>query len=171
MPQVHAITAANRFIQLGIANGNLIDPMKLQKLVYIAHGWSLAKVGTGMIRESVEAWPYGPVVPSLYTTFKNYRSSNIDAPVVFYESQRSFNAVDEQNIEGVWDEYRKWTAIQLSMLTHEKGSAWDLTRKISGHGGPYSSPTIPASLIRDEFQRRLQGSGSLSAPGGQTTSS
>ena len=80
MSTVSALAVANQFIQLGIADGRPVDPMKLQKLVYIAEGWSLVKRHETFLRENVEAWPYGPVVPQLYTAFKSYRAANIDRP-------------------------------------------------------------------------------------------
>ncbi len=54
-------------------------------------------------------------------------------------------------IEAVWSKYRPYSAIQLSMFTHEPGYAWDLTMK---EFGPFS--VIPNALIRDEFIRRKQ---------------
>lgn len=152
MPVVDAIVAANRFIELGNADGNPIDPMKLQKLVYIAHGWSLAEDDSPLIREQVEAWPYGPVVPSLYSAFKSYRSANIEAPVPVPPVFPQIDNASGEVVNRVWGKYGHWTAIQLSMLTHEQGYAWDLARKAAEPWN--SSPIIPNSFIRDEFLRR-----------------
>src|SRR5215510_7158653 len=59
--------AANWFLDLG----QPLTPMKLQKLVYFAHGWSLALTGVPLIKDAVEAWRYGPVIPALYHEFKH----------------------------------------------------------------------------------------------------
>lgn len=57
---------ANYFIGAGVASGNPIDPVKLQRLIYFAHGWHLAIHGQPLIDERVEAWRYGPTAPSVY---------------------------------------------------------------------------------------------------------
>lgn len=68
---------ANFLIDLAQAEGQTLDPMKLQKLVYYAHGWYAGYTGERLINEEVEAWPYGPVIPSLYDEFKRYGSGKI----------------------------------------------------------------------------------------------
>src|SRR5258708_4237314 len=71
------LAAANFFLAKGLEDGVSIDPLKLQKLVYFAHGWHLAVTGKPLIDEYVEAWPYGPVIPSLYHRFKSYGADPI----------------------------------------------------------------------------------------------
>ena len=154
MSTVSALAVANQFIQLGIADGRPVDPMKLQKLVYIAEGWSLVKRHETFLRENVEAWPYGPVVPQLYTTFKSYRAANIDRPCTLPPNSPALETGDDALIREVWQQYRGLTAIELSMMTHEQGSAWDLARKAADPAD--ASPVIPPAFIRDEFQRRLR---------------
>lgn len=45
--------------------GNLgsVTAMKLEKLVYYCQGWHLAREGTLLFPEPIEAWREGPVVP------------------------------------------------------------------------------------------------------------
>jgi uncharacterized phage-associated protein len=72
------IAVANRFLQLSFAEKRPIDHMKLQKLVFFAHGYYLAasKLEAGdpvpLVDEYFEAWPYGPVSPRLYEEFKEF---------------------------------------------------------------------------------------------------
>ena len=51
--------------------------MKLQKLVYIAHGWHLGLFDGLLISERVEAWRWGPVIESLYHEFKEFAKQPI----------------------------------------------------------------------------------------------
>jgi len=141
---------ANEFLDLAKRDGELLDPMKIQKLVYLAHGWNLALRGEPLVRQEVEAWPYGPVISSLYQEFKKFRASPITERA---SSPKGENLSDNPRrlIEAVWKRYRQFSSIQLSMLTHESGFAWDLTIK---ERGPFS--VIPNELIRDEFVRRRQ---------------
>jgi len=152
-----AKTVANYFLDLAWRDGVPIDPLKLQKLVYLAHGWSLVLLKRPLIREPFEAWNYGPVVPSLYRAFQKFGASPITehAPE---EPMGNPYGLDDQTkslLDAVWGTYRKLNAIQLSMFTHEPGYAWDLTRR-NGHMFPWGSSPIPNELIANEFTRRQQ---------------
>ena len=51
-----AVAIANAFIDIGKQNNATdLTPMKLQKLVYFAHGWNLGATGRPLINEEVEA--------------------------------------------------------------------------------------------------------------------
>ena len=63
---------ANWFLDRADKDGKPLDPMKLQKLIYFAHGWHLALTSKPLINEHPEAWAYGPVIPSIYHRFKKY---------------------------------------------------------------------------------------------------
>jgi uncharacterized phage-associated protein len=142
---------ANGFLALARRDGEILDPMKIQKLVYLAHGWNLAFHGDPLIKQNVEAWRYGPVIPTLYHEFKKFRASPITENAPTPEDAEELSAGANALMEVVWGKYRPYSAIQLSMFTHEPGYAWDLTIK---ECGPYS--IIRNELIRDEFQRRRQ---------------
>lgn len=47
---------ANYFIEKSIESGNSVSPLQLIKLVYIAHGWTLALYKRPLINETVEVW-------------------------------------------------------------------------------------------------------------------
>jgi uncharacterized phage-associated protein len=142
---------ANDFLDLAKRDGEILDPMKIQKLVYLAHGWNLALHGSSLIKQEVEAWSYGPVIRRLYDEFKKYRASPITEKANVMKDVESPDENAKRLIEAVWSKYRPYSAIQLSMFTHEPGYAWDLTMK---EFGPFS--VIPNALIRDEFIRRKQ---------------
>ena len=74
-----ATTIANEFLRLANAQGNSVTHMKLQKLVYLAHGWHLALCdGATLINEQIEAWDHGPVIRALYAAFASYGRHIID---------------------------------------------------------------------------------------------
>lgn len=62
---------ANFFVKKAQEEQIPLTLMKIIKLVYIAHGWHLAHKKSPLISEPVEAWPYGPVVPSVYMPLSN----------------------------------------------------------------------------------------------------
>ncbi|QLH42366.1 MAG: DUF4065 domain-containing protein [Coxiellaceae bacterium] len=53
--------------------------MKLAKLIYVAHGWSLALNDVPLIDEAVQAWKFGPVIESVYHEFKHFGNDVINS--------------------------------------------------------------------------------------------
>ncbi len=119
--------------------------MHLIKLVYLCHGWLLALDDRPLIFEQVEAWRYGPVVPSIYHAYKFFGGSPIDVDTS--DRTGDFDDGQQQAIQFVDGTYGHLSAIQLSALTHRPGTPWDVTRRLYGIGYP-----IENSLIRNHFK-------------------
>src|SRR5262245_59991994 len=75
-----ADAVSNYFLIRADNEGRPITPMKLQKLMYFAHGWHLAldTSGDSLIAEDAQAWDYGPVFPHTYYEFKDFGNRPID---------------------------------------------------------------------------------------------
>lgn len=76
----NALAVANYFIEIAKREGKGITQLGLMKRVYIAHGFSLAIHHKSLLDprfDKVEAWKYGPVIPNVYHSFKQYRSNPI----------------------------------------------------------------------------------------------
>ena len=146
-----ARVVANYILDLGKKDCLPIFPLKMQKLVYLTHGWSLAFRGEPIIADEIQAWKYGPVVPKLYHAFKKYRASAIKEPAPVRATE--IDPDSKKLIDAVWNRYKAYTGVQLSALTHEPGYAWDLAMKTAN---PFFTPLISNTLIADEFARRRQ---------------
>src|SRR5437867_1299935 len=72
-----AETVANEFLRAAWQSGRTLTNMQLQKLVYIAHGYTLAMTHDPLIRQSVEAWRYGPVIRDLYRALQKYGAGQV----------------------------------------------------------------------------------------------
>lgn len=144
---------ANSFLQHDFINGKAsTTPMKLQKLVYLAHGWHLAIHDQPLIEEKFEAWPYGPVEQFLYHLFKQYRNSNITdyAKTWVNGEQKAFVVSSSKShftevFDKVVAKYSDFSALQLSALTHQEGTPWSIS-KAKGFS------EIPNDMIRDHFR-------------------
>lgn len=148
-----ATTIANELIRLATAEGRGLTPMQLVKLTYIAHGWSLALLGRPLIGDHVEAWKYGPVIPSLYQYVKQYGSAPVTSPipVTLFSRAQSLDATDEALVRDVYAKYGKLTGIQLSHLTHKPGTPWFNVFDPDGWG-----IQIPNELIQRHYQELAQ---------------
>lgn len=157
-----ARAVANTLLVIADEHGEQLDALKLQKLVYYAHGWSLALLGRPLIDEEIQAWQYGPVVASVYHEFKRFGrrpipelaadiadDGNLYTPII------SLSATEERHLlERVWQTYGRYSGVQLSNMTHEPGTpwrdAWDENREGLRFYG------IDNDLIRRRFLEKYQ---------------
>ena len=154
-----SITIANYFLRRGWDEQIGISPMKILKLVYIAHGWYLGALGEPLIRDRIMAWRYGPVIPALYHQIKQYGGNSITATIrsEFYSAnEEELDEVVRSFLDKIWERYRDSTAIELSSLTHQKGTPWDRVRARSPRAVRRSrSVVISDQIIEDYYRRRI----------------
>lgn len=134
--------------------------MQLVKLVYISHGWYLGLTGKPLINEAVEAWKYGPVIPSIYHSFKKYGNNSIteqelDIVGFSYVNTEIKDLNKMRFLDKVWDVYKQFNGPQLSTLTHENGTPWFITWHNNG-GQHQKSVTIPNDLIKDHYLIKIK---------------
>lgn len=126
--------------ETGAGDGS-ITPMQLLKLTYIAHGYMLGIHGKPLLDETVCAWQYGPVVPSVYHAVKDFRSNPVAAvpgamhPYPFSDDEKAIMAQVAQT-------YGKHNGIVLSAATHKPGTPWSITWEASGKSAPISNDLI-----------------------------
>jgi uncharacterized phage-associated protein len=164
---------ANEFLSIDGVLGS-VTPMKLQKLVYFAHGWHLALTDKPLVSESVQAWKYGPVFPTLYGEFRDVGGGLIDrlADEINFQTTDGdgFNftiyqprlEVDDkesdfakQLVGHIWRKIGSYSAVELSTLTHQPGTPWhDVASQFVG--GIPKAVKIPNALIRRYFKNQMQ---------------
>jgi len=155
-----AISIANYFVKKSLEDGCSLTPMKLVKLVYISHGWYLGLTEEPLLTEAVQAWRYGPVVPSVYHSFKKYYNFQITSLAVNGISKNDPLIVKDKEItkflDKIWEVYKNYTGLQLSTLTHQEGTPWYVTW--SSEGKNSRDVPIPNQLIRDYYIKKVNGS-------------
>lgn len=142
-----SITVTNRFLTLAQERHDSLTPMQILKLVYIAHGWTLGLYGHPLIREEVEAWQYGPVIPSLYNAVRKFRSRPVEGPLRGGGNEE-LNAIAADVVEQVYGIYGSLHGLALSRLTHAKGTPWEAIYMPGEFG-----LTIPNDIIEDHYER------------------
>jgi len=164
----NSLAVANNFIDLAINLGDKsVTPMKLQKLVYFAHGWHLAlsEQQVPLLSESVQAWKFGPVIRSIYHEFKDCGNEPIEkmAEVFSCDMDSRFNSmvpkIEPESesfalIKKIWEVYGKYTGVQLSNATHLPGTPWYITWEVNGGKNEHGA-IIPNNLIADFFKKQI----------------
>lgn len=155
-----AINIASFFLNKAEPKQNMTN-LQLQKLVYIAFGWHTVFVGENLYEDRIEAWRYGPVIPTLYYRFSTFENGPIktrtinDNITVFrpVDGEIEFPLVIEKDtfMDGfltlIFEEYMKKPAHELVDLTHGKATPWDKVY-VSG-----AKVEIPKALIKEYYGR------------------
>lgn len=138
--KTNALSVANYFIELAQKEQTPITQLGLMKRVYAAHGFSLALLGRSLLDErfdDVQAWKYGPVIPSVYHSFKSFKSNPITEKSIIMEWDDKRNEAkyitpeltDKEAktiVEMVWGRYKEYSDSQMVALTHKEGTPWAL---------------------------------------------
>ena len=148
---------------LARSDGDL-TPLHIIKLVYISHGYTLALKNKPLIGDRIEAWPYGPVIPALYHTFKQYGDDPI--PRLYYcrtelGSDQIINRMksligilqtETDILNKVQERYGELTGSQLIDITHMEGTPWSKCYV----KGQKSTP-IPNRIIKKHYKDLVNG--------------
>lgn len=160
-----AKAVANHFLSKYGKHG--ICPLKIQKLVYIAHGWYMAFHEDPLVAdEYAEAWRHGPVFPSLYHEFKHRGSLPITelaktVDLINGRLKRSTPQVAKSDmhvrelLDRIWEVYGKYSGIRLSNMCHQPESPWDQTRKDASRKRA-NNADIDDDLIREYYKDVLK---------------
>lgn len=136
----NALAVANYFIELAQKEGRPITLLGLIKRVYIAHGFSLAIFHKSLLDprfDRVEAWRYGPVIPCVYHSFKQFKANAIKEKTIVmnwneekclpeFHTPELIDEDAKKIVQMVWKRYAGMSDSQLVTLTHKKGSPWDV---------------------------------------------
>lgn len=117
-----------------------ISNLQLQKILYYIQK-DFLKRGERAFWEDIEAWQFGPVIPSVYYRFCSHGSMPIRFTYITDISRR-----DKVMIDKIVENKRKLNPWDMVDDTHKTNGAWD---KTFNHGLGDRS-TIPEELIIQE---------------------
>ncbi|GAB3869975.1 hypothetical protein GCM10029964_003450 [Kibdelosporangium lantanae] len=131
-----------------LARSGPVTTMKLQKLIYYCQAWHLVRTHQALFADRIEAWPQGPVVPSVYRRHRRrYSVSSWDAgnPDLLTASERD-------TVAWVLGKYGHMSAESLSKLTHIE-PPWRIAREESPGGK--GAEEIPQERLRYYYARQV----------------
>ena len=150
-----ALAVANYFIDAyqqrkESERGYPIDLLRLNKLVYISYGIIYGYLRKRLYADRIEAWRYGPVIPSVYHTFKHKGRSPITEPVKVPDEvcRLDENSAMESWLDGIMDIYSNESGVDLIERTHACGSPW--WRALRGREGE-KNVEIKKGVIEDHY--------------------
>lgn len=116
-------SVAKWFVARAMADGRPVTNLKLQKLMYYAHGFALARTGQPLLHEPLQAWDHGPVAPQAYRMFSDFKSEPIKLDVSVEQFAAELPGEVVQVLDDVWRAYGGYSAWNLREMTHAE-SPW-----------------------------------------------
>jgi uncharacterized phage-associated protein len=156
VPQFDPRAVANEFLKL---NGGPMNQMKLQKLVYMAHGWNLAINHEPLVSGRIEAWDGGPVMRVIWNHLRDFGLNTTDTlfgsgPNAPYVADMSSG--EAAIVSHVWSKYGQYTGVELSEMTHKSGTPWSNSYFGSGRNAPLYQPDIQQHFVELALAGRQQ---------------
>jgi len=142
-----------------------LSQLKLIKLVYVMYGWVLATLDRRLFDEPIQAWRFGPVIPSLYHEFKHFKAGPIKGRSIQLDVHEGINVLDMNIIEPriphddkalvilekAWDVYKHFPAMALVEKTHANGTPWSKHYQAGVH-----NIVIPDTEIKEHFLGKIE---------------
>ena len=146
-----ARSVTNYLIQKSVAGNSLLTPLQLNKIVYFCHGWMLGISSRPLFWQYVEAWRLGPVVADVYHSLKYFGGERVSTLVHAPRRETNFSAQEQAVMDRIYAHYSQFDGIQLSTMTHEPGTPWDITWREHGQ-----NHIISNDLIQRYFAARVK---------------
>lgn len=126
-----------------IKDGYPISNLQLQKILYYIQREFLHRFDRPAFTESIEAWPFGPVVPDVYYYFCGAGAMRIGVCSAPTDEMWSMSGDDRRIIDSIIESKRVLNPWDMVSETHKPGGAWDSVYR----GGYGNRETIPVSRI------------------------
>ncbi|EMX52731.1 TPA: Panacea domain-containing protein [Escherichia coli] len=130
-------------------HGDVMTPLKLQKMVFYADAWYMAlNGGQELIPDQFEAWVHGPVARELYSRFADYKWRPIDEEIQCPELSEEI----KKHLDEIYQVFGGYSAYELEQLTHQE-KPWLLARE----GVPADAPcrNVIDKKVTAEFYRSM----------------
>ncbi len=128
--------------------GKGISNLKLQKILYFIQAEFLVRTGKPIFNDSIEAWDFGPVVPSVYRKYRIYGGANI--PYYDGDVDFSFNSNDRDIMDDIINSCADLSASQLVEMTHKQDPWRDAY-------SDYRGKIISNESIKNYFSKVMNG--------------
>ena len=169
-----ATDIANFLVYLMSDSCDDLTNLKLNKILYYAQGHYLKNYGKPLFEDAIEAWPHGPVVHSVYHSYKCFNNQ----PITEYNEEKVSLIEDKVKsfLVDVARKYGRFTASTLRNMTHKPKSPWAETQEgeeitvqhIKDYFIKSEEPIVPLVInyTEEDFIGHRDSNGVLVLPGG-----
>lgn len=116
--EVNRIANALLRLAYNYEEDDLMTNLKLQKMLYYEQAYHLARFGTPLFEEEIEAWKYGPVIPAVYNRYASFQKQGI-----MPDLDLGLDFKDDSELElffKVYEAYGLYSAYGLMELSHRE---------------------------------------------------
>ncbi|HAH11768.1 MAG TPA: hypothetical protein DCL54_04600 [Alphaproteobacteria bacterium] len=163
-PPFDARAVANFLLDLASADQIPITQLQLYKIVYFCHGWYLAEHNRPLVWNIFEVWKHGPVIKVLRDNFEKFGSDPISVKATefdyekgqYFVSEASFSKEIVNHITAIYRIYAHISGLQLSLMTHEAGGAWDRIWNSRVPSGRFAMRIREHEILEDFIKLRAE---------------
>lgn len=105
-------------------NKESMSHKKLEKLLYLAYGYTFAILNRKLFDDKFYAYVHGPIVKAIYNQYQDYGLSEIGKINI----KPKFDADTEDVLEQVWQVYGKYDGIELESIVRQT-TPWQKARQ------------------------------------------
>mgnify|MGYP001636790098 CR=1 FL=1 len=91
-----------------------VSNLKLQKILYFIQAEFLVRKNRPCFKEKVEAWPFGPVVPEVYHSYKGYGGGTV---LTQKKPSTAISETDQEIIIMMIKECQRYSNVELEEMT------------------------------------------------------
>lgn len=99
-----------------------VTAMKLNTMVYIAHGYMLGRHGRPLLDEPIMAWETGPFVKGVYLHTRQYKSQPVERLV--HSDFQYLTDIERSILDEIVNVYNGFPAVQIRQSTHHSDTPW-----------------------------------------------
>lgn len=123
-----AKSVANYVIAYGMKIGHPINNLQLQKILYYIQVHFLKKKGIPFFKDEIEAWQFGPVIPTVYYQYAAFGP----APITMFKTQKiDLEQEEKKDLEQIVKEKAILSLLEIVADTNKKWKAWDMYYKVN----------------------------------------
>lgn len=143
----HPAIVANAFLRLASLRDTRLDQLKLHKLVFHAHVWSLVRHRKSVVDAQPEAWEHGPVFDAIYYRLKGAGA----APISLFLETFDPSSGKHRGILPAPDDTQTWDVVSQVMMRCGTCCNEEHCELGQEHDGPWASARQRQELhLQDE---------------------
>ncbi|MFK4973726.1 Panacea domain-containing protein [Lactococcus garvieae] len=128
-----SMNIADYFVKSSIKQNIEINNLKLQKLLYYFYAKKLVEGDENPFDEKFEKWQYGPVLPDVYHTYKQFYGSEITAVPNRYLFNSEDNSFEIHEFDEKVLPAKMKTEIDEFVMSLKKYDAFELVERTHQH--------------------------------------